>query len=689
MRLYRNQNPLRNDARSALAALGFALLFACPAFAQDPAGPKGPVEDIVEQDVEAATARADLEATSAAAAALFVPGEDVFDGIHYPVTAFTLDFLVEPPNAPSIENLQDTPIELSKMPLADGTGEVWVPAERTENKQSFDLDALPEEGPFRFSAGALASINRQIVSALSREGLGSIIVAPDEADIGFTTGQDLREAGDTTLHLTIFLPTIREIQSFATGERIPEEEATNHPAHQRVLANSPVQGGELFWPNLVDEYVARLNRHPGRRVVAQLSPSVDPQQLYLDYQITESKPWVAYASVLNTGSDATGDWQARVGLVHLQPSNRDDILSLDYVLNTNGNVHAVNAGYEFPILTDRLRLILDAGYAEFTADSDDAFPFIQDFEGQQLRAGLNFKFNVFQYQEYFVDLLGGVTWEDLETEIETRNAQAPDIESTITKGEDDFLTARVGLGFERKSQKLKAEAQVWADFETFDHDAPEQGEETDFGNLGRNNPDEDPIVLRWNSRLTFYLDALLADPKNPAPIHAHEFVVRYKGQSAFGKYRLIPYHQQVAGGVETLRGYEQGATAGDSVHLASLEYRFHVPRIFEPRPQAADIPLVGEFAYAPRGLGERPDWDWVLKAFYDVASVRQTDRESTEFNDFLHGAGVGTEIFIKRNLQLRFDWGMALEDGHCESNDSNCDIDAGDWEINFAGSVFY
>jgi hypothetical protein len=118
-----------------------------------------------------------------------------------------------------------------------------------------------------------------------------------------------------------------------------------------------------------------------------------------------------------------------------------------------------------------------------------------------------------------------------------------------------------------------------------------------------------------------------------------------------------------------------------------------VPRIFNPRPATTQIPLVGEFAIAPRGPGERPDWDWVLKAFYDVADVRQTRRGAEEFDDFLQGVGVGTELFVKRNLQLRLDWGMGLESAHCnpeaELDEPTCKIPKHEWEIHFLASIFY
>jgi hemolysin activation/secretion protein len=567
------------------------------------------------------------------------------------------------------------------MERAEGQGGVYVPPAQSEEEIRFNLDEIPEGGPIHFAASALASINQQIVEAVISEGLGSIIVAPDERDIGFTTGQDLRSEGNDTLRLTIFLPTIKELQSFATGERIPEDEATNNKAHARILNESPVQGGDLFWPSRVDDYVARLNRHPGRRVVAQLSPSRDQQQLYLDYQITESKPWIAYASIANAGAESTGRWQARVGLVHLQPTNRDDILGLDFVMNTSGDVRAASLNYQLPLWTDTLRMEFEAAYADFEATAGEVHRGIDlrtDFEGEQARGGLNLVYNFFQYDEYFLDVATGATFEHIETESVNQ--------STVTPGSDDFLTASVGLRLERKNRNLKLKARTWVNLGTLNHD--ESDPKSGFNNLGRVEPDEHPIVLHWDSKLAFFVDALLADPKDPAPISAHEVVIRYRGQTAFDKYRLIPHYQQIAGGMETVRGYGQGVTAGDSVHLGSLEYRFHVPRIFKPRPVTTQIPLVGEFAIAPRGPGERPDWDWVIKVFYDVADVRQTNRGEEEFDDFLQGVGVGTELFVKRNLQLRLDGGVGLENAHCNSG-AGCEIPKHEWEINFSASIFY
>ena len=607
---------------------------------------------------------------------------EYFEGTSYGVTQLNLGYLIEPPNAPDLSELRRTIITLGKMAFEGAPGGIYVPSEQSEDREEFRLDELPENGPVHFSATAIASVNKQIADALVARGLGSIIVAVEEEDIGFTTGEDLRAEGITVLRLTIFMPTIKELQSFATGERIPEDEATNNPAHERILRRSPVQADEAFWPEAVDDYVALLNRHPGRRVVAQLSPSHDQQQLYLDYQITESKPWIAYFEASNTGAKSVGHWQTRVGFIHLQPSNRDDILTADFVINTNANVRSFNTSYETPLWTDRLRLTMDAGYTDYKASDSAGSSFVFDFDGKQARGRLNLSYNVYQYGEYFFDLFSSATFEYIET---SEKVDEPGAEKDT--GTENFLTTSVGLGVERKNPKLKLRARVSVDVGALNHDTSEG---SDFSeNLGNEQVDEHPIVLRWDSRLSFFVDALLAEASDPTVTFAHEFVLKYRGQDVFDKYRLIPHYQQVAGGRETVRGYAQGLTAGDSAHVASFEYRFHVPRILKPRPDGIELPLVGDFAIAPRGPGERPDWDWVVKAFYDIGSVRQTDRiAEQEFDDVLQGVGVGTELFFKRNMQLRLDWGMGLDDARCNSA-GICKVDKHEWEINFGASIFY
>jgi len=90
--------------------------------------------------------------------------------------------------------------------------------------------------------------------------------------------------------------------------------------------------------------------------------------------------------------------------------------------------------------------------------------------------------------------------------------------------------------------------------------------------------------------------------------------------------RLIPNEEQAVGGLYTVRGYPESITAGDNAVIASLEYRFHLPRTFrvsEPghigeRP----IGWMGrDFRWAPQQSFGRADWDLIFKAFIDAHSL--------------------------------------------------------------------
>jgi hemolysin activation/secretion protein len=606
---------------------------------QVPLPPVGAAEPLQEEPIAERAAEPVLQQPAQVAAPIRAQAPlraNQLSGPSYEITAFDLDYLQQVADAPAANALGATTIVLEQL------DEVYVAAGQGGLTVSFRLDSVPADGPRWFHASAVISINQQIVAELARNGLGAMIVAASEEDIEFTTGVDLRPAGRTDLSLTIFLPTVRELQTFASGDRIAEEDAANHSSHARILANSPVQSGDAFRPREVDEYVARLNRHPGRRVEAQLSPSRDPSQLYLDYQITESRPWLIYGQYMNTGTESTQEWQQRLGLVNFQVFERDDVFTFDFVTDLSSDVQALYASYTLPLLSDRMRVRFDGSWSEFQADANLGFE--QLFEGQQSKAGVQFELNVFQYRQLFIDVVAGVNYQVIEADNKT----------ALIRGKDSFVMPHVGLGVARDTGASRFNGSIWIDW---NRKHLSHNDFDEVAALGRLNPDLDFQILRWASSLSFFLDPLLKQPTQ-----AHEVSVEYRGQDAFNRFRLIPHHQQIAGGMETVRGYKQGVTAGDSVHLASFEYRFHVPRLLSPSPQATELPLLGEVAIAPRETGGRPDWDLVFKLFYDVARLKQSHKTASEFDERLRGVGAGIEFVYKRWMAVAFDWGVGLDD---------------------------
>ena len=111
------------------------------------------------------------------------------------------------------------------------------------------------------------------------------------------------------------------------------------------------------------------------------------------------------------------------------------------------------------------------------------------------------------------------------------------------------------------------------------------------------------------------------DPGSPSrSTLAHEIVIATRGQRSFGD-RLVPQFQQVAGGMFTVRGYEQSIVAGDNAVIGSAEYRYHFARTLDPGAEPIELPVIGPFQLQPRTVFARPDWDLILKAFMDGAKT--------------------------------------------------------------------
>ena len=541
----------------------------------------------------------------------------------------------------------------------------------------------------RFFPSAIQHINWFIVLSYSRRGIDGVFVTVPDIEPG--TGRDLRPDGETRLRLRVWTGRTAEIATVASGDRfggLPWEARTNHPAHEWILALSPVQPGgdrDLLRIEELNDYAFQLSRHPGRRVDAELSPGTQPGTTRVTYRVAENRPWMAYAQYANTGSDATTKNRQSFGFTHNQLLGRDDILRFNYITGDFDEVHGLSASYEAPF-TQRApdwRGRIFGGASQF--DATEVGFARAGFRGNQWAAGGQIAYTAFQKRELFLDLLGGVRWQTIEVENQALG----------TKGRSDFLLPRIGLEARRntKTSALRAGLSVEANLGGLADTAV--GIDLDI--LGRNDADEDFVVLQWDGAASFYLEPLLnrtawRDPSTPeSSTLAHEVALSFKGQWAFD-YRLIPNFQQVAGGLASVRGYPQSATAGDTVAVVSAEYRFHLPRLLpvQPIPHATPPvsprdPLTGlrGFRVAPPYVWGRPDWDLIFRVFVDSAIVHASDAFGFEPNETLVGAGGGVELQILRNLSIRFDAGFALSDL------SDGSTRRGDSELYLVGTLLY
>lgn len=593
----------------------------------------------------------------------------------FPVDSIDLVYQEEHPGHPTIDEMMNVRVELTRMESG------WVAARAGGESETITLAEIPSLDQQQFYASALRSIVLALRDEMINRDLLGVYVAVDPQDILSADFVDNRNINDNSLTILLFTGIVREVRTLASGDRIAIEERENHPLHTRFIERSPFQAwdGESERQDLLkredlENYLFRLNRLPGRRVDAALSQADEEGTgAVLDYLISENKSFFVYAQASNTGTEQTSEWRERVGIIWNQVTNNDDILNAEFITANFDETNAFVASYEAPIgKSPVLRWRGYGSWSEFTA-SDVGFA-NENFSGESYSIGAEVAWNVLQHRDFFLDLVGGVRW--LHAEVNN--------EVVRVEGEDDFFLPYLGVRFDRRTDTVTTEGSVLVEWNM--PDVAGTDEDT-LNELGRLFVDDDWVTLQWDFKHAFYLEPLFnraawEDVSSPeSSTLAHEIQLSFRGQYAFDN-RLIPQAEQVVGGLYTVRGYPESIVAGDTVYIASAEYRFHFPksRPYQPLPGE----LFGQpFRWAPQEPYGSADWDLVLRAFIDIGRAENSDRLIFESDETLIGAGIGIEFSLFRNLNLRVDWGFALE----EALDG--EVESGDDRVHFVGTILF
>ncbi|MEM9914794.1 MAG: hypothetical protein AAF911_07530 [Planctomycetota bacterium] len=600
------------------------------------------------------------------------------DGPTYPVSAFEFITLSDTPGLPTSDELNDITINLT--PTATG----YV-APRPDQPQTTtrlgDVGNLPTP---TLHASAVNHAAAAIVRDFNGRGIIGVLVSPDPNQIQVALsdegtpvwGDDLRDDVTTTLRLIIRTNVVSEMRTVASGDRIADDQRVNHPAHQRILESSPVGVGSLVSRGEIDRYLFDLNRHPGRSAAVAVSTGLNPGQgdTVLDYLVSEAKPWTAFFNLSNTGTADTREWRERFGLLHTQLTGNDDIFSIEYVTAGFEESHALFISYERPFeANDRVHWRAYGTFQDFTA-SDVGFPGA-DFDGREYGVGGELIWNFWQDGPSFLDLVGGARWESVYV-----NNEFAGIEKT-----EPFFVPYLGVAFENTTQVNTTTAYLGVEFNL---DSLAGTDSPDLDGLGRLNTDADWVKFPFSVAHSFYLEPIFnrddwLNITTPGSTLAHELFVAVRGQWV-PESRLNPQAQEVLGGLYTVRGYDEAITAGDTVVIATAEYRLHIPRLFTPTP-GKQRPVTQVFGEPFRTFPQEPygsaDWDLVAKAFIDAGRSLNNDREFFEENETLVGAGVGVDLLFKRNANFRIDYGVALEDA--------VDTTAGSSQFHFSFTLLY
>lgn len=628
--------------RMAVAAM---MLFAAAAPAEEPAtrpaAKSSPVRKHEDPVADAPTTRpADKKAGHGAA---------------YTVTRIEFRYGKQHPQLPPIGELMTLTVQLGK--VADG---YIAPAPGVEavTVRLADVPGLPVH---RFYEGAIRSINVAVVRFFNQRKLIGVFVTIDPDDLDMETGEDLRDEGNTVLREVVWVGTVARVRTIASGDRIAKENRIDSPWHESIRRSSPIRpaadGGrnDLLLKDALDRYVYRLNRHPGRRVDVALSSSGEPGEVWLDYLVSENKPWLAYAQLSNTGTSQTGKWRLRFGAVHNQLTGNDDILSVDYSSTIRiDDVHSVTVAYEAPVWrSDWLRWRIGGGYSEYTA-ADVGLPGAT-FTGRDIDLGAELIANVFQYKQLFIDLVAGGRW---------RRVVTNDVLLGVHE-EEDFFLPHLEARLSRRTDTAATAAMI-----RLEGNCRSVGGTHNNGidDLGRADATSDWWLLRWAVSQSFYLEPLLnpaawEDARTPeSSTLAHEMFFAFSGQSSLG-HRLIAQTQEVVGGLYSVRGYAQSEAAGDNGLAATAEYRFHLPRAFGVQKDPEKVKIFGQpFHYARPSTYGRPDWDLIFRTFFDAGRTTIESPLVGEQDQCLMSWGLGLELQVRQNVTFRVDWAQALRD---------------------------
>lgn len=587
----------------------------------------------------------------------------------FSVSRFVLEYDAPGPGLPDIERV----LEASKIRLIQSDSGYIAPGALDPSPAAqtmAELNASIGAGP-RFSRRALVAVNQAVLRGMSDLGFIGVLVATDPSDLSIEPAQgstdlaapenrwsDTRQGGATELRVRIYTARVVQVRTVGSGERVPADQAVNNPTHAKILAGSPLKpageatepGGDLLRRDRIDDYTFRLNRHPGRRVDVAVSAADNPGDVVLDYLVRENKPWFIFGQVSNTGTEQTEEIRERFGFVHNQLTGNDDQLVIDFITGGFGGTYAVSGSYEFPI-ADRLRLRPFGSFTRYDASQVGLAD--EGFRGESWAAGGDIRWNFFQHRDLFLDFIGGLRWHS-----ERVNNQTVDIIGT-----DQFFLPSLGIQLERATDEAITFAYLRGEWNL--DDIAGTGD-PDLSELGRTLPDPEFAVLQWGLEQSVYLEPLFDAAKFELgeSTLAHEISFSFRAQHALDS-RLPPSFQDVAGGLETVRGYPESVVAGDDVYIGSFEYRFHLPRVFTPYDEDQTTPpefFGAPFRLRPQTRYARPDWDLVLKTFIDVARTENEDRLPFETDETLIGTGVGLDLLVGRNFSLRVDWGVALEE---------------------------
>lgn len=555
----------------------------------------------------------------------------------------------------------------------------------------------------KFSLNGIKAVEDGLRKYLNSQGVIAVFVyaadpnaappAPGEAPAPMNYAATADNDKPVDVPLIIVVGVVQHVQAITSGrtDGIFPIFTKFYGSEQSIVANSPVHAGGVLNKPALDDYLYLLNRQPARHVEAAITSADtnNDEDVDLDYLVHQGKPWTVYFQASNTGTKDTSPWVEQFGVIDNQLTDHDDIFSLAYSTASFKDTYDVSASYDKPVLgIQRIRYRIYGDVNRFTA-SDVGIA--QDrLTGDGYEAGMEGVFNVFQYQDLFIDAVGGA---------KVDNYFVRESSPSTSSADAAFLFPYVGARLSRETDEAVSHADVNFEANPITPDSP--NEENIIG-LGRLDAQRRYMILQADVSQSLYLEPLLTDwpnrDTNLHPVAANELFGSAHGQWSMSDKRLVPELEEPVGGLNSVRGYPESIIAGDTAIVGTIEYRLHIPRLLgigSPNSlEGRQVPSSGllnneGFYFQPRATDTPGDWDLVASAFVDGGRVHFNDESDTGPHDAtLVSAGLGLDLLIKDNIVIQTDYGVALDPIH-EPAALDQDVTRYSGRFNFLFTILY
>lgn len=414
-----------------------------------------------------------------------------------------------------------------------------------------------------------------------------------------------------------------------------------------------LQEGDTFDYNDFYRAVFALNAHPDVKMDTNLrlrkDSSAGTERRYADmeFYVREGTPFHGVVEVKNTGTESTDEWRTSITLQHLNLTRHNDIFTINTLSSADlSSLLSFAASYYRPVnIGNGGALTLYGGYSDVAAE--EIVPEI-DLIGTGWFACLQASYNLVSNNKHLFNVAVSATYRGIENKLSIQDCDTGPRETT------DRVTL-VPMTAALSYSSVKPDRLGGRNFLT---------SQTSFnaGSALGGSDNEELAAQRMDAKAGYVIERIQAarlqtlfGRVTKEGARSGEWILFLKADGQLSTGPLVPAEQKAAGGMDSVRGYQEREALGDDGVSGTIELRTPLSitpfeRLFGKR-QGPDKP----------GVPDEGATQLQFVAFIDGAYVSLKEvTEGRDSSQSLVGAGAGLRLAVTSHLQLRFDWGFPL-----------------------------